>query len=354
MIAARFPQQRGPDARLMIVAHDGTARITPRERWTDALKPGDLVVANDAATIPASLAGFHVRTGAPIEVRLAGRRALDSNVIRAWTAIVFGEGDWRTRTEHRALPPTLVVGDALALGPLHAHVAEVLAHPRLLAIVFDATPDQFWAGLTLHGRAVQYAHLEAELALWDVQTPIAGPPVAIEAPSAGFVLDWHSLATLRERGIGFATLTHAAGLSSTGDETLDVRLPFDEPYSIPRVTAMKIAATRRAQGRIVAIGTTVVRALEHAANRDGSVPPGDGVADVRIDQRHRLRSVDALISGTHEPGTSHHALLRAFIEAATLSRVDSALEDARFRTHEFGDSVLVEHAKARTRLPRAA
>ncbi|HVE49703.1 MAG TPA: S-adenosylmethionine:tRNA ribosyltransferase-isomerase [Casimicrobiaceae bacterium] len=354
MIAAKLPQQRGPEARLMVVAHDGTMRIAQRERWTDELKPGDLVVANDAATIPASLAGVHLRTGAAIEVRLAGRHSLDPNAIDEWTAIVFGEGDWRTRTEHRALPPALVVGDALALGPLHARVIDLLEHPRLVAIRFDATPDRFWAGVTAHGRAVQYAHLEAELALWDVQTPIAGYPVALEAPSAGFVLDWRSLAALRGRGIGFAALTHAAGLSSTGDDALDARLPFDEAYSIPRTAAAQIAATRRGGGRIVAVGTTVVRALEHAARSDGSVPSGGGVADIRIDERHRLRIVDALISGTHEPGTTHHLLLRAFVDAAALSRVDRALEDARFRTHEFGDSVLVQHAKMRARLPHAA
>src|SRR5439155_14039968 len=113
------------------------------------------------------------------------------------------------------------------------------------------------------------AHVPEPLALWDVWTAIAGPPVAFEPPSAGFALDWRALAALRARGIAFATLTHAAGISSTGDDDLDRRLPFDEPYHIPRTTAAAIRRVRARGGRIVAVGTTVVRALEHAATWDG-------------------------------------------------------------------------------------
>ena len=147
------------------------------------------------------------------------------------------------------------------------------------------------------------------LALWDVWTPIASPPVAFEPPSAGFALDWRTIAAFRARGIGFATITHAAGISSTGDLELDRQLPFDEPYDIPQSTARAIARTRESGGRIVAIGTTVVRALEHAAMRDGSVVhAGPGVATERIGPGTRLRVVDAILTGVHERG---HEPLRA-------------------------------------------
>ena len=105
-------------------------------------------------------------------------------------------------------------------------------------------------------------------ALWDVWTRIAARPIAFEPPSAGFALDWRMLAAFRERGIGFATLTHAAGISSTGDPALDDRLPFDEPYPHPRRRPPRRSRARRPRGgRIIAIGTTVVRALEAAALR---------------------------------------------------------------------------------------
>ena len=169
--------------------------------------------------------------------------------------------------------------------------------------------------------------------------------MAFEPPSAGFVLDWRALAQMRERGIGFATITHAAGLSSTGDPGLDALLPFDEPYRIPVSTAAAIGRTRERGGRIMAIGTTVVRALEHAAHLDGVVRAGDALADLRIDGSRPLRVVDAILSGTHERGTSHHELLRAFAGDALLCRIDEELNANGYRTHEYGDSVFVEVAR---------
>jgi S-adenosylmethionine:tRNA ribosyltransferase-isomerase len=342
MIAAREPVQRAPQARLLVVDAQGRIEDLPRRRFVDRLRPGDLVVANDAATLPASLHGVHAPSGLPIEVRLAGRRSLAEDEVREFSAIVFGAGDFRTRTEDRPAPPALAPGDRLVLGPLDASVRALLGHPRLVALRFDGTPGAIRAGLARHGRPVQYAHLAAALALWDVWTPIAAAPVAFEPPPAGFALDWRTLDAMRARGIAFATLTHAAGISSTGDAALDARLPFDEPYRIPAATARAIEAARARGARIVAVGTTVVRALEHAAACDGRVRAGDGVATQRIGRSSRLRVVEAILSGTHEPGTSHHELLRAFADDATLDRAHRLLEARGYRTHEFGDSVLLE------------
>jgi S-adenosylmethionine:tRNA ribosyltransferase-isomerase len=341
MIAANEPIQRPAHARLLAVDAQGDIRHWPRRRFVELLWRGDLVVANDAATLPASLQGRHAASGAPIEVRLAGRGSLEVDDIQHVTAVIFGEGDYRTRTEERAPPPQVAPGDRLMLGPLNATVERTLGHPRLLALCFEGSPDTIWAGLARHGRPIQYAYLRRPLALWDVWTPIAGSAAAFESPSAGFALDWRSLAAMRARGIGFATLTHAAGISSTGEEALDRLLPLEEPYRIPPATAEAIARTRARGGRIVAIGTTVVRALEHAAAKDGVVRAGAGVATQRIDAATTLRVVDAILSGTHEPGTSHYELLRAFVDAQTLRRIDSELEARGYRTHEFGDSVLI-------------
>jgi S-adenosylmethionine:tRNA ribosyltransferase-isomerase len=226
-----------------------------------------------------------------------------------------------------------------------ATVEKLLGHPRLCELRFHGHVDEIWAGLAHHGRPIQYAHITTPLALWDVWTPLADPPVAFESPSAGFVLDWQILLSLRARGIAVATLTHAAGISSTGDEQLDERLPFDEPYHIPQSTACAIYGTRARGGRIIAVGTTVVRALEHAAVSDGYVRAGDGLANQRIHAGSQLRVVDAILSGTHEPGTSHYELLRAFADHGTLHRVSEQLNLHGYRTHEFGDSVLIEKGK---------
>lgn len=342
MIAANRPIQRPSHAKLLVVDARGQITHAPRAAFVEFLRPGDLVIANDAATLPASLRGKHVPSGHPVEVRLAGRRSLAPAGVHQFSAIVFGAGDYRTRTEDRAPPPSLRPGDRLALGPLSATVERLLGHPRLVALHFAGTSDSIWAGLARHGRPIQYAHLAVRLALWDVWTPVAGPPVAFEPPSAGFALDWRTLAALRFRDIAFATLTHAAGISSTGDPELDRRLPFDEPYRIPRATASAIHNVRARGGRIVAIGTTVVRALEHAAASNGRVRAGEGLATQRIGPASRLRIVDAILTGTHEPGTSHYELLQAFTDRATLVRISRELEMHDYRTHEFGDSLLLE------------
>jgi S-adenosylmethionine:tRNA ribosyltransferase-isomerase len=354
MIAARLPIQRPLGAKLLLVDAQGAITHVPRSHFAGLLEPGDLVVANDAATLPASLRGIHVRTGAPIEVRLAQRRTLDPADVHEFVAVVFGAGDHHARTEDRPPPPALAPGDALDLGPARATIVKLLGHPRLVALRFEGSARSIWAALARHGRPIQYAHVASDLALWDVWTPIAGTPAAFEPPSAGFALDWRMLAELRARAIGFATLTHAAGISSTGDAALDRRLPLDEPYRIPEATARAIARTRRRGGRVVAIGTTVVRALEAAAAADGRVHAGDGTATQRIGPGTRLAVVDAILSGTHEPGSSHYELLGAFAGERTLQAADRELEARGYRTHEFGDSVLVFSEALATAASRAA
>src|SRR5260221_4146044 len=233
MLAATAPVQRPNDATLLIIDALGRLRHVPRRDFVTLLRGGDLVIANDAATWPASLTGDDLATGEAIEVRLAGGTSLSADDVHVFSAIVFGAGDFHTPTEHRLAPPPLRRGDRLSLGPLRATVPETLGHRRQVSLHFDGSSDDIWAGVARHGRPIQYAHLPTPVSLWDVWTVIAGPPVAFEPPSAGFVLDWQSLDAMRARGVAFATITHAAGISSTGDADLDQRLPFDEPTDIP-------------------------------------------------------------------------------------------------------------------------
>jgi S-adenosylmethionine:tRNA ribosyltransferase-isomerase len=347
MIAASEPVQRRPDAKLLLVRSGGSVEHWPRSALVSLLRPGDLVVANDAATLPASLFGTHLPTGRSIEVRLAGRRSLDPAQMSCFFAVLFGTGDFRIRTEDRPSPPRVAPGDRLQLGPLQATVERLEDHPRLVLLRFEGSAHEIWAGFARHGKPIQYAHVSKPLALWDTWTPIAGNPVSFEPPSAGFALSWDTLGSMTEKGVQFATLTHSAGLSSTGDTELDARLPFDEPYRIPVSTAEAIARVKERGARIVAVGTTVVRALEHAA-AGGLVASGLGVATQRIGPATRLRVVDAVLSGTHEKGTSHYELLRAFASQRTLARMEQQLESQGYRTHEFGDSILLEKAAVST------
>ena len=160
MIAATLPIQRPPDGKLLVIDERGQIRQWARSRLIDLLRRGDLVVANDAATLPASLTGEHLPSGQPVEVRLAGRRSLAAESIRFPTAVVFGAGDFRVPTEYRPLPPPMKVRDRLRLGPLLATVEAILGHPRLVRLAFDGSVEQIWEGIARHGRPIQYSHIQ--------------------------------------------------------------------------------------------------------------------------------------------------------------------------------------------------
>ncbi|OWV94787.1 S-adenosylmethionine:tRNA ribosyltransferase-isomerase [Rhizobium sp. R693] len=343
MIADDHSDRRS--ARLFVVEADGRMRDLPRAGLGTLFDPGDLVVANDAATLPASLHGKHLSSGKAIEIRLAGW--LSRSDPTRFVAIAFGSGDHRTRTEDRRPPPALSAGDRLRFGTLEAVIERPLSHPRLLELRFGGSRAAVIAGLACYGRPIQYAHVPEPMVLWDVWTKIAAEPFAFEAPSAGFALDWCTLQAWRRRAVGFTTLTHAAGVSSTGDPALDLSLPFDEPYRIPKHAAAQVARAKLRGSRIIAIGTSVVRALEAAANADGSVRAGNGIATGRIARGTQVRVADAILTGIHQPGESHFELLRAFAEDALLATASATLTAYRYRTHEFGDSMLLNRQPLR-------
>ena len=175
MIAATSRTNEG--ARLLVVSDQGAMRSTARTQLADFFQAGDVLVANDAATLPASLLGTHVRTGRAIEVRLAARPSLHAEDIHRFEVIVLGEGNHHQRTEERAAPPALNVGDELHFAPsLRAHVTNLLGHARHVELDFDAEPDAFWSQLAMSGRPIQYAHVPNELSLWDVWTSSLGRP----------------------------------------------------------------------------------------------------------------------------------------------------------------------------------
>lgn len=342
MIAADRPARR--QRKVLALDRFGSIRPIGRRELDSSFDPGDLVVANDAATLPASMTGLHRKTGDPVEVRLAA--FIPGADPTRFLAVVFGAGDHRTLTEDRPLPPHLSAGDRFDLGPLTAVVERVGDHPRLVLVAFDGAWPAVLAGMTRHGRPIQYAHVPDPLEVWDVWTAIAARPFAFEAPSAGFFVDWRTVAGWQTRDVGFATVTHSAGISSTGDPELDARLPFDEVYAIPDATAMAIGETRKAGGRVIAVGTTVVRALEAAAT-NGGVIAGEGVATGRIGRDTPLRVVDTILTGVHEPGDSHFELLGAFAEDSVLRELHQTAAALDYRTHEFGDALLIERTTSR-------
>ena len=338
MKPAVWPRDQRSEARLLQV--DPMARTVSDRRLADLpslLRANDVLVVNDAATLPASLSGA-TRLGA-VEVRLAGPGETD----RDWTAVLFGAGSWRQRTEDRPPPPELTPGEVIRFGDdLSAEVRGVSpVSPRLVDLRFAEHGESLWPALYRQGRPVQYSYHCGPLALWHVQTAYGSRPWAVEMPSAGRPLGVALLGQLRRRGLTIATVTHAAGLSSSGDPGLDARLPLPERFEVPPWTVEAIRAARSAAGRVVAVGTSVVRALEASAANDGHVRPGRGVAVLRISAGFQPRAVDGLLTGVHEPGTSHFEMLRAFAPEPLLEEARGRAEAWGYLSHEFGDLSLI-------------
>ncbi len=199
-----------------------------------------------------------------------------------------------------------------------------------------------WTWLYEHGQPIQYTHLDHPLALAEVQTRYASRPWAAEMPSAGRPLTAGLLLALRRRGVTLATLTHAAGLSALGAPELDALLPLPERDEIPARTVERIATARARGARVIAVGTTVVRALEGATRRGGGrLEAGVGVTELVIGPEFRPRCVDGLLTGVHVPGESHFELLTAFVPRARLDAALTHAEAAGYLNHEFGDTCLI-------------
>jgi S-adenosylmethionine:tRNA ribosyltransferase-isomerase len=302
------------------------------------VRPGDLVVVNDAATLPASFAG-RTADGQELEVRLAG-----ANEDGTWSAVLFGPGDWRQRTEDRPAPPAVAAGTHIAFGPgLAARVTAVSTlSPRLVTVAFGSAGSTLWSALYRLGRPVQYSYLRAPLALWDVQPFFASRPWAYEPASAGLALSARVMDDLRGAGAMVSSVTHAAGLSSTGDPAIDAALPLRERYDVPEETAQAVLVARAAGGRVIAIGTTVVRALEGAAaDGGGRLEARTGWTAIRIGAGARPRIVDALFTGLHQRGETHFELLRAFASDDALKAALDHAGHEGYLSHEFGDAMVV-------------
>ncbi|AKU98654.1 S-adenosylmethionine:tRNA ribosyltransferase-isomerase [Labilithrix luteola] len=329
--------------RLLVVdGSTGTLGVADARTFPELLAPGDLVVVNDAATLPASFAA-RTAAGEPVELRLAGRAAEGSEP--RFVAALLGAGDYRTRTEVRPLPPLIASGARLFVGD--ELVAHVTGHSsiseRLVELHFsvaEGSEADVWAAIYRAGRPVQYAHVPEPLALWDVQNVYAFEPWAVEMPSAGRLFRAETFGALKARGIAIARVTHAAGLSSTGDPKIDEALPLPERWRVPEETVRLVEATHARGGRVLAVGTSVVRALE-SASAGTTLTAGEGITHLKLGPGARRTVVDGVVTGVHEADTTHYALLGAFASAKVLENALVLAEHEDLLGHEFGDACLV-------------
>jgi S-adenosylmethionine:tRNA ribosyltransferase-isomerase len=296
------------------------------------LNKEDLLVVNDAATLPALLKA-ETESGDFVEVRLI--RSIKAP--NRWWALVLGAGSWRIPTEQRVDVPLLRENDLLIFNDSFRArvVGSLFDSNRLIEIVFEG--ENLWNQLYRHARPIQYSYLSRDLELWDPQTIFAGPPVAFEAPSAAFCLTWSLLEKLKSRGISLVSLTHSTGISSTGEERLDRLFPLPETCVISSPTVEAIKSTKRRGGRVIAVGTGTVRALEGVR----PLRPGEFEVSLRINESLRPLIVDGIITGLHESRSSHLELLSAFARPEVLRRAYSEAQRLGYKIHEFGDVNLI-------------
>jgi S-adenosylmethionine:tRNA ribosyltransferase-isomerase len=189
-----------------------------------------------------------------------------------------------------------------------------------------------------HGRPIRYSYVPEEVPLDAYQPVYASHPGSAESPSAGLPFTWELLRDLRARGVGVAGLVLHTGLSSYQDDDFDLEHHlFEEWFELDAATADAVNGAHR----VVAAGTTVVRALETAAGEDGWVWPMRGWTRLQIGPDQRPRAVDALLTGMHEPEASHFDLLRGFLRAPLLERAYREAIAAGYLWHEFGDAALI-------------
>jgi S-adenosylmethionine:tRNA ribosyltransferase-isomerase len=336
-LAAREPPERRGVARdgvrLMVIdRRTGRVEHTRFDRLGSFLRAGDLLVFNSSRTLPAALGGC--AAGGPcLEVRLAEHLPDDS-----WLALlVCREGD----PFGCGLRPGLRIsfGEGLT-ATVHERDERV---PRLWRVRFSASGAALIDLLHRLGRPVRYEHVSRPWGLDYYQTVYAREPGSAEMPSAGRAFTWRLLFDLRRRGVETAHLVLHTGLSSYLDDELDARHPAsEEEYFVGQTTAAAVNRARARGRRVIAVGTTVVRALESVAGADRRVGAGHGYTRLHVTADHELKVVDGLLTGLHEPEASHLDLLTAFLPAA---RVRQAYEEAVRRGylwHEFGDLNLIE------------
>jgi S-adenosylmethionine:tRNA ribosyltransferase-isomerase len=290
------------------------------------LEPGDLLVVNRSATIPASLPACG-REGEFI-LNLSTRYGPD-----LWLA----EPRWSSAVPG---PLPLRPGESIEVAGMGAQA--VLPFPQIERLWFVRFKGDSAEAVACCGRPIRYGYVPVDYPLDAYQTIFSAVPGSSEMPSASRPFTRRVLDSLEERGVALAEIVLHTGVSSleVEEETVEEHPLYPEPFRVPSATAEAVNAARREGRRVIAIGTTVVRALESAW--DGArVRPARGFTRVYVHPARGLHTVDGLLTGFHDPVTSHLAMLYALAGQALIRDAYREAVAEGYLWHEFGDSHLI-------------
>jgi S-adenosylmethionine:tRNA ribosyltransferase-isomerase len=331
-LEAREPaEERGlrRDGVRLMHADRGSGRVSHHvfSDLPELLGPGDLVVVNVSATLPAALAGRRP-DGSSVRLHVATRAPhLDAS----WRVVELRSADG-------SRPATGRPGERIDLSGEAAFelVAPYASGARLMLARFDGTRS-VEDHLARYGEPIRYGYARRSWPLSAYQNVYATVPGSAEMPSAGRPVTHELITNLVSRGVTVAPITLHCGVSSPERH----EAPFPEQFVVPESTARLVNATRGWGGRVIAIGTTVVRALETVAEPNGAVHADSGWTGLVIDPDRGVRAVDGLITGWHEPEASHLMMLEAIAGRDLLDRSYSEALRSGYLWHEFGDSHLI-------------
>jgi S-adenosylmethionine:tRNA ribosyltransferase-isomerase len=291
------------------------------------LQAGDLLILNASRTIPAVLHGEWKRDGLSlknnVEIRLA--RRIDEQM---WDVLAVGAD--------------VSPGDQLQLTPTWSAVVADVSSKPFVRVRFSLRGALLLDQIYAHGEPVRYEYISHPWELDYYQTVYAATPGSVEMPSAGRAFSWELLFKLQRSGVRIAFVQHHTGLSYLLEDSADLDPRENlEQFDVPIETADAIQQAKQAGARIIAVGTTVVRALESAVDLEGNLIAQSGWTHLFIDRSVPLRIVDGLITGFHEPEASHLDMLSAFIDPSLLYNAYQEAIREGYLWHEFGDMNLI-------------
>ena len=330
------PEERGlaRDGVRLLVSYRAVDRVE-HAHFRDLptyLRPGDLVVVNTSGTLPAALAVTRA-DGSPLELHLSTH--LPADLWSVELRLPGGEHGTRPFYDARAGEELMLPGGARCT--LHTPYrrggqSETAGRVRLW-IASLRLPLPLVPYLTRYGFPIRYSYVPQPWPLDAYQTVYATEPGSAEMPSAGRAFTPDIVTQLVAQGVQVAPLLLHTGVASLEEH----EPPYEERYRVPEETARLVNAAHAAGRRVVAVGTTVVRALETVADESGTVHPGEGWTDLVVTPARGVRAVSALLTGFHEPRASHLAMLEALAGREHLTTVYGAALRGRYLWHEFGD-----------------